>query len=486
LIMPTLFQTLVDASPTPTPPRTTIKISAQRLHLAAKGLRQEDYDDYKDDENEEEEEEEEEDDHHHHNKVNNKEDETTPPPIVTPPPPSAAKHQPPVQTPTRPRQSRRRQTPTPAPLPIQAAPSSNSSTKKRKVVTPARKATTKKKRAAPRTPINKRTTPAAAAAAAAATTDLPAAATADLPAAAAAAATTPPAAGTTDLPDLPDGSYETWEAFVDAGGYSISKSEARSVKAWVKSLDPVWISEQVKFHKGIVAMRSELDPTARDGWADVLPKPHSMNFDFCCLILMVATPSVPDTKILDVFGKLFKDNYVDSKWVMEQGQTKLAAILAPLGRQHDSAKYITAIAREWHSMPRDYRALLSHPGVGPKVALVTIYECFKDGQGAPCDVHMVRIFKALGWMPTMISLSDSWVGKETSQHELARAAIEGWFPKSFWSELNQTWAGLGQLFRSSEETTKMAQWVDRQTNDWNSTFRLSDLEKLTRIHGAYK
>jgi hypothetical protein len=153
-----------------------------------------------------------------------------------------------------------------------------------------------------------------------------------------------------------------------------------------------------------------------------------------------------------------------------QGSSHLGSLV---GRQHDSAKYITAIAGKWHSMPRDYRSLLSLPGVGLKVTLVTIYECFKDGQGAPCDVHMVHIFKALGWMPTTISLSDSWVGKETSQHEFARAAIEGWFPKIFWSKLNQTWAGLGQLFRNSEDTSKMAKWVDRQAKDWNSTFRLS-------------
>jgi hypothetical protein len=79
---------------------------------------------------------------------------------------------------------------------------------------------------------------------------------------------------------LPDDKYENWEAFVDAGGYDITKNQAVMVKAWVKSLDPVWIAEQIQFHLAIQAMRSQLEPSSRDGWADVLPPRHAMNFDF--------------------------------------------------------------------------------------------------------------------------------------------------------------------------------------------------------------
>jgi len=131
---------------------------------------------------------------------------------------------------------------------------------------------------------------------------------------------------------------------------------------------------------------------------------------------MVATPSVPDSKILDVFGKFFKENYVDPEWVLAQGESKIQSIFAPLGCQKDTTKYVLGIACAWQGMPRDYCLLLQFPGVGLKVALVTIDECFKMAQGVPCDVHMVRIFKALNWMPKVISMADSWAStKETSQ-----------------------------------------------------------------------
>jgi endonuclease III len=444
-----------------------LHISAERL-FAAKGLRQVE-------ESEDESEEEEEANDNNKNK---------------PPPTPATPTAPHTVTPAnreegRPRRIRR--APLPLPLTAQAAtPKKRKSTEKQQSAPPAKriaaatpktpKTTTPKTTVTPKTP--KTTTPKTTApktttpkATAPKTTTTP-------------KATAPKTTAASAL--LPDGSLDRWVAFVDAGGYGITVEQRTSVKAWVKSLDPAWIVEQVKFHKQISAMRSELDPSARDAWAEILPDRDNINFDFCCLCLMVATPSVPDTKIVPLFKKLFVENEFNPQWVLDQGQAKLQAIFAPLGRQKDTSKYITAIADVWHSMPRDYRLLLQLPGVGPKVALVTIFECFNNNQGVPCDIHMIRIFTVLGWLPTAsISLCDSWAGKEMT-HEFARAAIEGWFPKHFWGELNQTWAGLGQLFRNKADTAKMAQWLDRQSKDWRSSLRSSDIDKLCRIRAAYK
>jgi endonuclease III len=158
---------------------------------------------------------------------------------------------------------------------------------------------------------------------------------------------------------------------------------------------------------------------------------------------------------------------------------KLQTIFARFGHQKETIKYVIGIACLWQGMPRDYLCLLAFPGVGPKVALVTIDECFKNAR------HMISTwYKSLRPSASTISLSDSWGAKQSSKHEFAQAAIEGWFPKSFWGQLNQTWAGLGQLFCSTSDTIKIAEWVDRQAKDWNSTLRLMDVEKITRIHGA--
>jgi endonuclease III len=233
-------------------------------------------------------------------------------------------------------------------------------------------------------------------------------------------------------------------------------------------------------------MRSTLDPTPRDIWAEVLPARNASNYDFCCLILMVATPLVTDTQIMEVFGKLFSENIVDSKWILEQGESKLEKIFAPLGRQKGTAKYIYGVAKNWKGMPRDYRLLLDFVGVGPKVAIVTIQECLALDQGVACDVHLVRIFQALGWMPTAsLSIFDSITLKK--DYELARAAIEGWFPPVFWGQLNRTWAGLGQLFRGGPDTvTDMEEWIGREVTDWNSSLRVGDMERLKLVQREHQ
>jgi endonuclease III len=129
-----------------------------------------------------------------------------------------------------------------------------------------------------------------------------------------------------------------------------------------------------------------------------------------------------------------------------------------------TARYVYSAARNWTGMPRDYRELLMFQGVGPKISLVCIAVCFGDKQGAPCDVHMVRIFKAIGWMAVELDVDELLVkleterekkGKTDNQYKVARACMEGWFPKIAWGELNQTWAGLGQLLNKKDERKKL-------------------------------
>jgi hypothetical protein len=57
-------------------------------------------------------------------------------------------------------------------------------------------------------------------------------------------------------------------------------------------------------------------------------------------------------------------------------------------------------------------------------------------------------------------------GKTDNEYEVAPACIKGWFPKTAWGKLDQTWAGLGQLLNKKEERIKIAEFVDLQSMDW--------------------
>jgi endonuclease III len=298
-----------------------------------------------------------------------------------------------------------------------------------------------------------------------------------------------------------DGSFDTWVKFGEGGGYGISVGEWKRVHSWVVEVrsKPDVVADRVALHRLVVEMKKHSEfKTARDEWVKVLPPFHRPNFFWCTLMLMMATPKVPDTKIIDVFGKLFKNQVVDEDWVIELGQSKLAKLLQPMGMQNQNAKYIIQAAVDMKKMkqsPRDYRQLAKILGVGPKIALVTIQETTGQAQGIPCDIHMCRIFTILDWIPSSNENNDTSscldiVESENKKqgnynYEMARAAMEGWFPASSWSELNQTWAGLGQLLNLELGSKVVAEYVDKETASVESPWRVADKASFIKILVAY-
>lgn len=295
---------------------------------------------------------------------------------------------------------------------------------------------------------------------------------------------------------LPGKLFEDWVAFGDGGNYALSADDWSHVRGWTtlvqKNKD--FAAEAITFHQLVIKMKSDLGlQAARDCWSDVLPNSHHSNYPLCVLVLMLCTPMVPDTKIIDVFGPFFKENHVDEDWIIKEGEKGIALRLRTLGRQNDSAKYVVKAAirmKELGGIPRDYRDLVDFMGAGPKVALVTLQEAIGSVQGVPCDVHMCRIFGRLGWIPASAETHSvvSFISnnkKELYNYEMCRAAIEGWFPKKYWPTLNQTWAGLGQLLNETSSKQKIAKYIDEQVSDHNSPWRVADKKQFVSIMAAY-
>jgi endonuclease III len=173
---------------------------------------------------------------------------------------------------------------------------------------------------------------------------------------------------------------------------------------------------------------------------------------------------------------------------MEEG---LRELLRPLGRQANSSKFVIASMTELKKrggvLPRDYCVLTQFPGVGPKVALVTCQEVYGNGQGVPHDIHMCREFTALGWVPP--SDESSLVGflskKEAYNYEMCRTSIEGWFPRDLWVEMNQTWAGLGQLLNDNKHKQTMAAYIDNKVSNFDSPWKVVNKEKFMLLLEVY-
>jgi hypothetical protein len=72
-------------------------------------------------------------------------------------------------------------------------------------------------------------------------------------------------------------------------------------------------------------------------------------------------------------------------------------------------------------------------------------------------------------------------GMTDNENKVAVASIEGWFPKVAWGELNQTWAGLGQLLNKKDGRKKIAEYVDSESKSWTSNRRAADRTAMSLL-----
>jgi endonuclease-3 len=87
---------------------------------------------------------------------------------------------------------------------------------------------------------------------------------------------------------------------------------------------------------------------------------------------------------------------------------------------------------KWNSeIPDSIEGLVSLPGVGPKMAYLTLSAAWGRDEGIGVDVHVHRITNLWGW-------------HKTQQPEQTRAALESWLPKDKWHDINNLLVGFGQ------------------------------------------
>jgi endonuclease-3 len=82
-------------------------------------------------------------------------------------------------------------------------------------------------------------------------------------------------------------------------------------------------------------------------------------------------------------------------------------------------------------IPRTKAGLCALPGVGPKVAYLTLQHAWNDSQGIGVDVHVHRIANRLGWA-------------HATDPDETRKQLQEWLPREYWAPLNALFVGFGQ------------------------------------------
>lgn len=97
-------------------------------------------------------------------------------------------------------------------------------------------------------------------------------------------------------------------------------------------------------------------------------------------------------------------------------------------------KRVAEILRDEYAgdIPDTPEGLISLPGVGPKMAYLTLSAAWNRTLGIGVDVHVHRITNLWGW-------------HKTKTPEETRVTLEAWLPKELWHEINWLLVGHGQM-----------------------------------------
>ena len=114
----------------------------------------------------------------------------------------------------------------------------------------------------------------------------------------------------------------------------------------------------------------------------------------------------------------------------------LNSLINKVGFHNNKTKFIKQVAiilRDQFEgdIPDTVEGLISLPGVGPKMAYLTMSAAWGRDEGIGVDVHVHRI-------------TNLWRWHKTSTPEQTRAELESWLPKEKWHDINHLLVGFGQ------------------------------------------
>jgi len=166
--------------------------------------------------------------------------------------------------------------------------------------------------------------------------------------------------------------------------------------------------------------------------------------DYQTLISLMLSSQTKDTVNARTMARL-RAHGLSVENILSTSDDVLKELIYGVGFHNNKVKYIkdaTRIIKEDFGgcIPDTMEGLVALPGVGPKMALITLHEAFGKIEGISVDTHVHRICNQLGWTgPT-----------QTKTPEKTREAIEAWMPKDIWGDVNELLVGFGQEIQTEK------------------------------------
>ncbi len=204
-----------------------------------------------------------------------------------------------------------------------------------------------------------------------------------------------------------------------------AKSAAKAPANWKETIERI-----IKMRK---AKTAPVDTKSPGKLADRKEDADVANYQ--TLVALMLSPQTRDEATAVAMDKL-KEHGLTPKSMQEIAETDLAALIHNVSFYRNKAKYIKKttdiIADKYKGkVPDTLKSLLALPGVGKKIAHLTLQICYKKCEGIAVDTHVHRISNRLGWV-------------KSRKPEETEAQLEKWLPKTWWEKVNVLLVGFGQ------------------------------------------
>lgn len=158
---------------------------------------------------------------------------------------------------------------------------------------------------------------------------------------------------------------------------------------------------------------------------------------FQCLVCLILSSQTKDEVTYEAMMRL-RENGLTVDNILNSTEETLAKVIYPVGFWRSKTQYLLGTCKilkeEYDSdIPDSVEKLCTLPGVGSKVAFLTMSLAWGRQEGIAVDTHVQRIAHRLGW-----------VDNEEDTPEKTRVALQAWLPKDKWEEVNWLLVGFGQ------------------------------------------
>jgi len=193
-------------------------------------------------------------------------------------------------------------------------------------------------------------------------------------------------------------------------------------------------------YNNILMMRKErnapVDSMGCERAHDLEAPPEVQRFQ--CLVSLMLSSQTKDEVNFAAMLRL-RDHGLTIDNILATDEEKIGQLIYPVGFWRNKAKYILKtckILKEQYrnDIPDNVKDLCKLPGVGPKMAHLTMNIAWGNQSGIGVDTHVHRIVARLGWTNE----------DECKTPEQTRQCLEAWLPQDKWTEINWLLVGFGQ------------------------------------------